>query len=109
MSYGIQFDPGSDRLKPESSATLKMIAEGLQGEPSIRLQIEGHTDATGNAAMNVELSRRRAEAVKAALVSRFGVPAERLTTSGVGAARPLDTNDTPAGRATNRRVEFVRQ
>jgi outer membrane protein OmpA-like peptidoglycan-associated protein len=109
VSYGIQFDPGSDRLKPESGATLKMIADALQGDPSMRLQIEGHTDATGHAAMNVELSRRRAEAVKAALVSRFGIPTERLTTSGVGAARPLDTNDTPAGRAANRRVEFVRQ
>ena len=109
VSYGIQFDPGSDRLKPESGATLKMIADALQGDPTMRLQIEGHTDATGNAGMNVELSRRRAEAVKAALVSRFGIPTERLTTSGVGAARPLETNDTPAGRTANRRVEFVRQ
>jgi outer membrane protein OmpA-like peptidoglycan-associated protein len=109
VSYGIQFDIGRERLKPESGATLKMIADAMQADPSIRLQIEGHTDSSGDPAKNVELSRRRAEAVKTALVSRFKIPAERLTTSGVGAARPLDTNDTPSGRAANRRVEFVKQ
>jgi outer membrane protein OmpA-like peptidoglycan-associated protein len=109
VSYGIQFAPGSERLSSESGAALKMIAEALQADPSLRLQIEGHTDATGNAARNVELSRRRAEAVKAALVSQFKILAGRLTTSGVGAARPLDTNDTPSGQAANRRVEFVKQ
>jgi predicted Zn-dependent protease len=109
VSYAFQFDPGSDRLKPESVTTLKMIAEALQSDSSLRLQIEGHTDATGDATRNVELSRRRAEAVKAALISRFNVPPDRLATSGVGGARPLATNDTPAGRAMNRRVEFVRQ
>ena len=109
MSYGIQFAPGVAVLTPDSAEALKMIAEALQADPSMRLQIEGHTDASGNAARNVELSRRRAEAVKAVLVSRFKIPAERLTTSGVGAARPLDTNDTPSGRAANRRVEFVKQ
>ncbi len=109
VSYGIQFDIGRERLKPESGATLKMIADAMQADPSIRLQIEGHTDSSGDPAKNVELSRRRAEAVKTALVSRFNIPAERFTTSGVGAARPLDTNDTPTGRAANRRVEFVKQ
>jgi outer membrane protein OmpA-like peptidoglycan-associated protein len=109
VSYGIQFDAGSDRLRAESTPTLRMIADALRADPSLRLHIEGHTDATGNVLRNVDLSRRRAEAVKATLVSRFNVAGDRLTTSGIGAARPLDSNDTPAGRAANRRVEFVKQ
>ena len=108
VSYGIRFDTDSDQLRPESAPTLQAVARGL-ADPGLRLLIEGHTDAVGDAAHNLDLSRRRAEAVKAVLTTQFNVDASRLTTAGLGATRPVESNDTPQGRAQNRRVEFVRQ
>ena len=109
VTHGIQFDTDSDRLRPESAPIIKAIARGLEANPSLKLQIEGHTDSTGNADHNLDLSKRRAEAVKAILVSQFKVDPARLATVGMGAMKPVDSNDTPQGRAQNRRVEFVRQ
>jgi len=109
VSYGIRFDTDSDQLRPESGPALQAVARGLEANPGLRLLIEGHTDAVGDAAHNLDLSRRRAEAVQAVLTTQFGVDAARLTTVGVGSARPIQSNDTPQGRAQNRRVEFVRQ
>ncbi len=109
VTHGIQFDTDSDRLKPESAPIIKSVARGLETNPNLKLQIEGHTDSTGNADHNLDLSKRRAEAVKAVLVSQFKVDAARLTTVGLGATKPIDSNDTPQGRAQNRRVEFVKQ
>ena len=109
VTHGILFDTDSDRIKPESAAVIKSIARGLETNPNLKLRIEGHTDSTGNADHNLDLSKRRAEAVKAVLVSQFNVDGSRLTTAGLGAAKPIDSNDTPQGRAQNRRVEFARQ
>lgn len=109
VSHGILFDTGSDRLKPESAAVIQAIAKGLTANAGLKLLIEGHTDSTGVAAQNLDLSKRRAEAVKAVLVSQFGIDAARLTTAGLGSTRPIDSNDTPTGRAQNRRVELVKQ
>jgi outer membrane protein OmpA-like peptidoglycan-associated protein len=109
VTHGILFDTDSDRLKPESAAVIKSIAQGLETNPNLKLQIEGHTDSSGAADHNLDLSKRRAEAVKAVLVSQFKVDPARLTTAGLGATKPIDSNDTPMGRAQNRRVEFVRQ
>jgi outer membrane protein OmpA-like peptidoglycan-associated protein len=109
VSHGILFDTDSDRLKPESAPVIQTIAKGLETNPNLRLLIEGHTDSVGNAAHNKDLSKRRAEAVKAVLVSQFNVDASRLTTEGMGSSKPLDSNDTPQGRSQNRRVEFVKQ
>jgi outer membrane protein OmpA-like peptidoglycan-associated protein len=109
VSHGILFDTASDRLKPESAAVMQSIARGLDTNPNLKLLIEGHTDSVGNAAQNLDLSRRRAEAVKAVLVSQFKVDASRLTTAGLGSTKPIDSNDTPQGRNQNRRVEFVKQ
>jgi outer membrane protein OmpA-like peptidoglycan-associated protein len=109
VSYGIQFDTDSDRLKPESAAVLQAIAKGLETNSSLKLLIEGHTDAVGDAAHNLDLSKRRAAAVKGVLVSQFKVDTARLTTNGLGSTKPIGPNDTPQGRAQNRRVEFVRQ
>jgi outer membrane protein OmpA-like peptidoglycan-associated protein len=109
VTRGILFDVDSDRIKPESAATIKMIASGMQASAGARFLIEGHTDSTGDAAHNMDLSKRRAEAVKAVLVSQFGIDAARLTTAGLGSTKPVASNDTPQGRAENRRVEFVRQ
>ena len=109
VTHGILFDTDSDRLKTESAAVIKSIARGLETNPNLKLRIEGHTDSTGAADHNLDLSKRRAEAVKAVLVSQFSVDASRLSTDGLGAGKPLDSNDTPQGRAQNRRVEFVKQ
>ncbi len=109
VSHGILFDTASDRLKPESAPVIQSIAKGLETNPTLRLLIEGHTDSVGNAAANMDLSRRRAEAVKSVLVTQFKVAAERLTTAGLGSTKPIDSNDTPQGRSQNRRVEFVKK
>jgi outer membrane protein OmpA-like peptidoglycan-associated protein len=108
VSHGITFDLNSDRVRPESAPVLQQVAKALQAQAALRLRIEGHTDSTGDAARNLDLSRRRAEAVKNVLVAQFQIDAGRLTAEGFGASRPAAPNDTPQGRATNRRVEFLK-
>ncbi len=107
--YDIYFDFNSDEIREESEPTLRDIAEIMRRHPDWKLSIAGHTDAIGGDASNLDLSKRRAASVKTSLASRFGVNAGRLTTTGYGKSRPLDTNDTEEGRARNRRVELVRQ
>ncbi len=109
VTRGILFDTDSDQIRPESGPVIRMIAKGLETNPALKLRIEGHTDSVGGAEHNLGLSKRRAEAVKAVLVSQFRIDPARLTTDGMGAAKPVDSNDTPQGRAQNRRVEFVKQ
>ena len=109
VTHGILFDTDSDRIKPESAPVIQSIAKGLETNPNLKLLIEGYTDSVGNADHNLDLSKRRAAAVKAVLVAQFKVDTARLNTAGLGAAKPIDSNDTPQGRAQNRRVEFVKQ
>ncbi len=109
VTHGILFDTDSDRVKPESAAVIQSIAKGLMQATDANFEIDGHTDSTGVAAHNMELSKRRAEAVKAILVSQFSIDAGRLTTAGFGSSKPIDSNSTPEGKANNRRVEFVRK
>lgn len=109
VTHGILFDTDSDRLRPESAGVIRSIAFGLQGNPSLKLRIEGHTDATGNADHNVTLSKRRAEAVKTVLVSQFQIDPARLSTAGLGSTRPIASNDDALGRSQNRRVELVKE
>ena len=106
--YDIYFDFDSDRIREESGPTLREIANLLRRHPGWRLAITGHTDGIGNDRYNLELSARRAAAVKAALTGMEGVGEDRLTTSGAGEGSPKNRNDTPEGRARNRRVELVR-
>jgi outer membrane protein OmpA-like peptidoglycan-associated protein len=106
--YGILFDFASATLKPESAPVLLEIADALKTNPSWELTIEGHTDNVGGASYNLDLSRRRAESVKRALASGYHIEASRLSTVGYGFSRPVASNDTPQGRARNRRVELVR-
>ena len=105
---GIYFDFDRATLKPESSPGLATIAALLRRQPQWRLRIEGHTDNSGSDAYNYELSTQRAAAVKAALVRDFPIIPGRLSSAGFGARRPVETNETIAGRAHNRRVELVR-
>jgi outer membrane protein OmpA-like peptidoglycan-associated protein len=107
--YSIYFSFNSDQIRDESEPTLKEIAGLLGKHADWKLTIEGHTDGVGTDAANLELSRRRAAAVKAALVTRYKIDGTRLVTAGFGESRPKDTNETLEGRARNRRVELARQ
>ena len=109
VTHGILFDSGSDRVKGESYGTLKEIAGVLTESANVKVLIVGHTDSDGDAAANLDLSKRRAAAVKAVLVNEFKIDASRLDVDGKGESQPVDKNDTPAGKANNRRVEFVKQ
>lgn len=106
--YSIYFSFNSDRIRDESTPTLKDIAEVLRRHPDWKLQVNGHTDAVGGDAFNLDLSKRRAAAVKNALAADYKINPSRLTTSGFGKAQPRDTNETLEGRAHNRRVELIR-
>jgi len=105
---GIYFDTGSDRLRPESSGTLKEIGQMLKEHPELRLMIEGHTDNVGSDASNQALSEKRAAAVKQALVASYGIDSGRLESQGFGASKPAAPNDTPEGRQPNRRGEILK-
>ena len=106
--YSIYFSFNSDRIRKESGPTLAEIAGILRRHPDWRLQVNGHTDAVGGDTYNLDLSRRRAAAVKAALIAGYAIAPQRLVTSGFGRSQPKDTNNTLEGRAHNRRVELVR-
>lgn len=107
--YGIYFEFASADIKPASAPTLQQIATVMKAHSDWTLTIEGHTDSIGGAASNLELSKRRAAAVKDELVGRYGVPAAHLSTQGYGLSRPLAPNKSMEGRAQNRRVELTRQ
>ena len=107
--YDLFFDFNSERIRAESEPTLQEIAEVLRRNPDWQLAVEGHTDAVASDEYNLQLSARRAGAVKAALTTRFGIAGARLTTAGFGESSPRDRNDTLEGRARNRRVELVRR
>ena len=107
--YGIYFDTASATLRPESEPVLSEIAAVMREHRDWRLRIDGHTDSIGTSESNLDLSRRRADSVKAALLQRHGLSADRFTAGGHGESVPKDSNDTPEGRARNRRVELVRQ
>jgi len=102
---GVSFEMGSSKLRPEATAPLKTVAEAMKANPTLQVEIGGHTDAIGGAAKNQRLSQRRANSVKAFLAGE-GVEATRLTAVGYGETQPLASNNTPEGRATNRRVAF---
>lgn len=105
---GILFDVNSAAIRPESYGSLKDIADVLTENGSVKVKIIGHTDSDGDAALNLTLSKKRAEAVKDALAKTFGIDASRITTDGQGAGQPVASNSTPEGKAQNRRVEFVK-
>ncbi|MCW5793685.1 MAG: OmpA family protein [Nitrospira sp.] len=108
VTYGIYFDSASDRIKEESERVLKDIADVMTKNPAWKLSVEGHTDNLGGDAYNVDLAKRRAAAVKQALVEQYKIDEKRLHPAGFGASKPKDTNETLQGRALNRRVELVR-
>ena len=107
--YGIYFDVDKAFIKPESANTITEIANLLKEDPTLRLEITGHTDNTGGNDHNMKLSKDRANAVVAALVGQHGIDASRLTAQGLGASKPVADNGSEAGKAKNRRVELKRK
>jgi OmpA-OmpF porin, OOP family len=105
--YGIYFDTNKAVLKPTSRPTLDEIAKLLRAQPALKVIIVGHTDSQGTYDYNMNLSRRRAEAIAAELVRHYSIAKARLRTAGVGFLAPVGSNATEAGRALNRRVELV--
>ena len=105
---GIYFEFASARLRPESEAAVGEAVSVLRRHPDWRVRFEGHTDSIGSAGANMTLSAARAEAVRQAILDRLGGGAGRLEAAGFGHTRARESNDTPEGRARNRRVEIVR-
>lgn len=106
---GILFDSGSANIQPQSMGIIRQISQVLQQETSMNLKIVGHTDADGSNESNLSLSQKRAEAVKEALVSVYGISSDRLIHEGKGESEPIGDNGTTDGKAQNRRVEFIKQ
>lgn len=102
---GVNFDFNKSTLTNESYPILANAAQVLLSNPSMKVEIQGHTDNIGSANANKKLSTARAETVKSYLVSK-GVDAGRLTTVGLGDSKPISDNKTAQGRAFNRRIEF---
>jgi len=106
---GILFDTAKADVKDESKPALDEVAKLLSQNPKLRLWVVGHTDSVGSVASNVDLSKRRAAAVIAVLVSRYHIAPTRLDSFGNGPYAPVASNDTDDGRKQNRRVEIVKQ
>ncbi|MEP7238088.1 MAG: OmpA family protein [Ferruginibacter sp.] len=103
----VLFEPGTDKLKPESTAALQIIKQYLDDKSYISLlRIEGHTDNSGDAAVSQKLSEKRALAVCKKLIE-MGVDCKRLIAVGFGGTKPVADNSTPEGKAENRRISFV--
>jgi OOP family OmpA-OmpF porin len=102
---GVSFLSGSAKLTLSSQGPLDRVVAALRERPDLRVVIEGHTDNVGNREANIRLSKARADAVGAYLVSK-GIDASRLGSIGLGPDQPVASNDTPEGRAQNRRVQL---
>ncbi|MEO8949954.1 MAG: OmpA family protein, partial [Mucilaginibacter sp.] len=107
VMHGILFDVDKATLQPQSMGSINEIYYLLKKDPSLKFEIDGHTDNTGDAAHNLTLSQQRAESVKAELV-KLGIDGSRLSTKGFGDTKPISDNSSPEGKANNRRVEFVK-
>lgn len=108
VSYGIYFDVNKDVVKPESYPSIKEIAAILKDNQDVKIKIVGHTDSDGDEKANLDLSKRRSEAVKQSLVKDFSIEASRIETDGKGEGQPVAPNDNVTNKALNRRVEFIK-
>ncbi len=99
------FVSGGAELTPEAGTVLDRVAESLIADPTVQVEIAGHTDNTGYRPFNLSLSLSRAAAVRRYLIER-GVPEERLVAKGYGPDDPVASNETPEGRAQNQRIEL---
>lgn len=102
----LNFESGSTRITPESQQTMKDLTAILKAYPAVNVRLEGHTDNVGAKDANKILSQQRAEAIRGTLESS-AIASARMETAGWGEERPIATNDTPEGRARNRRLEMT--
>lgn len=102
----VTYETGSANLEALSRYELGNVAAFLKRHPEVKIELAGHTDATGNSDTNMSLSQNRARTAYDFLINNEGIAAERLVWAGYGASRPIDSNDTEEGRAKNRRTEF---
>ena len=107
VTTGIKFDVNKATIKAESIGTINYVVKMMQDNPTLRFSVEGHTDSDGEDASNLKLSEARAKAVMDKLVES-GIAKDRLTSKGHGESKPMAANDSPEGKAQNRRVEFVK-
>lgn len=105
---GILFDVNAAVIKPESYGMIKEIATVLKENPTVKIRIVGHTSSDGDDAANLELSKKRAAAVKELLIKEYGIDAAVMETDGIGETQPFADNKTKEGKAANRRVEFIK-
>lgn len=104
---GIRFPSGRSTIDGASGTLMRKVQQALELFPGASVAVEGHTDANGSDSTNLILSQDRADAVRQYLISTFGVDAEKVSSVGYGEARPVATNETPAGRARNRRIDLL--
>lgn len=103
----VKFASGSVAIDAAGEAEIKKLADFMNEYPQTSVEVGGHTDNTGSAAVNRRLSKQRAEAVRQRLIDKFGIDAGRVTAAGYGPDKPIADNGTQAGRDANRRVEGV--
>lgn len=107
VTTGIKFDVNKATIKAESMGTINYVLKMMLDNPTLKFSVEGHTDSDGEEASNLKLSEARAKAVMDKL-TELGIAKDRLTSKGHGESKPMAANDTPEGKAQNRRVEFVK-
>ena len=107
VTTGIKFDVAKASIKPESMGIINYVVKMMTDHPELNFSVEGHTDSDGESASNQKLSEARAKAVTETMINA-GISADRLSSKGYGETKPMTSNDTPEGKAQNRRVEFVK-
>ncbi|OPY92087.1 MAG: Outer membrane porin F precursor [Syntrophaceae bacterium PtaU1.Bin231] len=105
VTLNVQFDTDKAIVKPEYGDDIEKLADVMAGHPELKIAIEGHTDNVGALKYNMNLSQKRADAVKNVLVKKYGIDPARLTAKGFGETKPIADNKTKAGKQQNRRVE----
>lgn len=107
VTTGIKFDVNKSVIKPESMGTINYVVKMMNDNPELRFRVEGHTDSDGDEAANQTLSESRSGAIVNKLIE-LGISADRLSSKGWGESKPAAGNETPEGKAQNRRVEFIK-
>lgn len=107
VTTGIKFDVNKATIKPESIGTINYVVKMMTEHPELKFSVEGHTDSDGEEISNQKLSEARSKAVMEKMIE-LGIAADRLTSKGHGESKPMAGNDSPEGKAQNRRVEFVK-
>jgi outer membrane protein OmpA-like peptidoglycan-associated protein len=105
VNLEVFFDTDKAVIKPESFDRIEEFANFLKAHPELKAEIQGHTDSDASDQYNMGLSQRRADAVRNALIERYGIAPDRLTAKGFGETQPIASNATPEGKAKNRRIQ----